>query len=110
MTSRSHEEEDSDKSGLASGGCEQERTLTTKEQKLLDALRELNMDPQTESREDIGLFVRRLTKKTDEERKPRSQHWASSAVKTGVISCHRRPIHNWALTTLRRLCDFSETL
>ncbi|KAH3882144.1 hypothetical protein DPMN_006075 [Dreissena polymorpha] len=24
-----------------------------------------------------------------------SQHWASSAVKTGVISCHRRPIHNW---------------
>ncbi|KAH3699903.1 hypothetical protein DPMN_074865 [Dreissena polymorpha] len=71
MTSRSHEEEDSDKSGLASGGCEQERTLTTKEQKLLDALRELNMDPQTESGEDIGLFVRRLTKKTDEERKPR---------------------------------------
>ncbi|KAH3795416.1 hypothetical protein DPMN_148966 [Dreissena polymorpha] len=62
MASRSQQEDDSYKIGLSSGGGEQERPLTVKEQRLLDALKDLNMDPQT---------VRRLTKKIDEERKPR---------------------------------------
>ncbi|KAH3712575.1 hypothetical protein DPMN_072325 [Dreissena polymorpha] len=71
MASRSQEEDESEKSGLASGGGEQERTLTDKEQKLLDALKDLNMDPRIDGGEGIGRLFRGLTKKTDEERKPR---------------------------------------
>ncbi|KAH3734804.1 hypothetical protein DPMN_041253 [Dreissena polymorpha] len=70
MASRSQEEDESEKSGLASGGGEQERTLTDKEQKLLDALKELNTDPRIDGGEDIGRLLRGLTKKTEEERKP----------------------------------------
>ncbi|KAH3719919.1 hypothetical protein DPMN_062803 [Dreissena polymorpha] len=68
MAGRSQEEDESEKSGLASGGGEQGRT--DKEQKLLDALKDLNMDPRIGGEEDIGRLLRGLTKKTDEERKP----------------------------------------